>query len=189
MSIVCNVIKRPVFLQQTRSLFHWINLQFNVVDDDRTKQFGPDRTCAEWILRNGGAVKWVNSGELVIDYNELPREGTVLRLQEIDASDSSIMHNGFAHFKGCEYVRKIIFHKCNYLEDSAFSELYYLKKTLMFLQVSSCPNITEKGLLHLNVLSNLKELVMYDLQDVKNMDQVVAALKSSLPQCNIKVNK
>lgn len=188
MSVIFNHLNKHLFTvhQSKRSLFHWINLQFNVVDEVRRKSLGPDRICAEWILRNGGAVKWVNSSEVLNDYNELPKEGTMLRLQKVDATNSSIMHNGFAHFKGCDYITKVIFHKCNYLEDIAFEELHYLKKSLLFLQVSSCPNISEKGLMHLHVLNKLKELIMFDLYAVKDKDKIVQILKSSLPQCNIK---
>lgn len=188
MSITLSILSRHilVFYQSKRSLFHWINLQFNVVDENRKKNFGSNRICAEWILRNGGTVKWVNSSEVLSNYNELPKEGTMLHLQVIDASNSSIMHNGFAHFEGCNYITKVIFHKCNYLEDKAFEELYYLKKSLLFLQVSSCPNISEKGLMHLHVLSKLKELIMFDLPSVKSKDNIVHILKNSLPQCNIK---
>ncbi|KAJ8948133.1 hypothetical protein NQ318_008486 [Aromia moschata] len=188
MSVIYNkVINISSLYQSRRSLFHWINLQFNAVDEERSKSLGPDRTCAEWILRNGGVVKWVNSTESLRDYNELPQEGSTFYLQEIDASNASIMHNGFAHFKGCNYITKVILHKCNYLEDSALGELHYLKNSLLLLQISSCPNITEKGLLHLKVLSKLKQLVMYDLVSVKDKDKVVQTLKSNLSQCNIKL--
>ncbi|XP_018572592.1 ATP synthase subunit s, mitochondrial [Anoplophora glabripennis] len=188
MSTTLNVLRRHLlgFYQSKRSLFHWINLQFNVVDENRRNSFGPDRICAEWILRNGGTVKWVNSNEILSDYNELPKEGTMLQLQVIDASNSSIMHNGFAHFKGCNYITKVVFHKCNYLEDRAFEELHYLKKSLLFLQISSCPNISEKGLMHLHVLTKVRELIMFDLPSVKNKNNIVHILKSSLPQCYIK---
>ncbi|KAJ8978705.1 hypothetical protein NQ317_015953 [Molorchus minor] len=150
---------------------------FNAVDEERFKVLGPDRTCAEWILRNGGAVKWVNSNELLKDYNELPNEGTTFHIQEIDASNASIMQNGFAHFNGCNYITKIIFHECNYLENGSFEGLKYLKNSLLFLQISSCPNITENGLFPLKILSKLKQLVMLNLIAVKNKDKVLQNLK------------
>lgn len=175
----------PKFQQQTRSLFHWIYLRFNAVDEDRRKQFGPDRTCAEWILRNGGAIKWTNSQEYLRDYNELPKEGTTIYVQEIDASDTTIMDNGFDHFQGCQHITKLILHNCNNIENKALEKLSYLEKTLQHLQVSSCGNISEDGLFKLNVLKKLKDLILFDLIAVKNKEKVLDTLKTQMPNCNI----
>lgn len=176
---------RPCLVQSQRSLFYWIALQFNALDKDRRDKLGADRTCAEWILRNGGAVKWMNSSEILNDYNSLPTEGTRYHLEEIDASNASIMHNGFEHFKDCKFIKKLILHKCSYLEDKALAELYHLKDSLAHLQISDCGNITDAGLLHLNVLSKLDNMLLFNLTAVKNKEKTVQALKSVLPKCNI----
>lgn len=186
MFILSYVSKKPVSHKQFhRCFFYWVHLQFNVLDEERRKQFGPDRTCAEWILRNGGAVQWTHSSKILADYNELPPEKTKLLLKEVDASNSSIMHNGFVHFKGCMKISKLILHKCRYLNDSALPELHYLKDSLVHLQISSCPNITESGLLSLKVLTNLRELLLFNLASVKDLQKTVQALKGVLPLCNV----
>ncbi|KAI8421726.1 hypothetical protein MSG28_009701 [Choristoneura fumiferana] len=46
---------------------------FNKPDPERIRLVGPDRACAEWVLRNGGKVVWV-SGETLADYNMLPSD-------------------------------------------------------------------------------------------------------------------
>lgn len=182
------IVKKPVILAEIkRHLFYWVQLQFNVVDEDRRKQFGPDRTCAEWILRNGGAVKWTHSSQILADYNQIPKEGTKLLLQEVDATDSSIMQNGFPHFQGCDHLIKLILHKCQYVDDRALPQLQYLKKSLLYLQISSCPNITDKALLELHSLTNLKQLMLFDLVGVKDLQKTVQALKTSLALCNIEI--
>lgn len=168
-----------------RTLFHWINLQFNAVDDERVKQVGPDRTCAEWILRNGGKVKWVDGVEYEVDYNNLPKEEIPVRLQEIDASGSSIMTNGFEHLKGCKHISKIILHECNYLENSALKELHHVKDSLLSLQVSKCGNITEPGLLHLISLQKLRTLIIFGLPYIKERVKVLDTLRNDMKQCNI----
>lgn len=186
MFIITHIAKKPVlFTGFTRNLFYWVNLQFNIIDQERRRQFGPDRTCSEWILRNGGAVKWTHSSEVVSDYNNLPKEGTKVLLQEVDASNSSIMHNGFGHFQGCDQISKLILHKCGYLDDQALPHLHYLKKSLLYLQISSCPNINDNGLLHLKELTKLKQLMLFDLTGVQDITKIVQALKSSLHVCDI----
>lgn len=185
---IITVSKKPVLLQEfKRGLFYWVNLQFNVMDENRRNQLGPDRTCAEWILRNGGAVKWTHSSEVLSDYNRLPKEETRVFLKEVDATDSSIMHNGFKHFQGCDHISKLILHKCNYMDDQALPELHYLKESLLYLQISSCPNITETGLSNLKGLTKLKQLMLFDLIGVKDLPKIVQALKPSLNVCNIQI--
>lgn len=178
----CNL---PETIDKQRHLWQWINLIFNRMDEDRRKRFGPDRTCAEWILRNGGSVKFTGMDHHISDYNSLPPEGTALNLKEVDATESSIMHQGFEHFVGCKFIEKLILHKCDYLEDPAIERLLPLVQTLKYLQISSCRNITEKGLMGVHALKNLKTLLLYDLPYVTNSDHVVKELKNKLPQCDI----
>lgn len=72
-------------------------MMFNKPDPDRIKLLGPDRACAEWVLRNGGRVVWAD-GKKTADYNLLPSEAQgVPKISEIDATDSSISHYGFPH--------------------------------------------------------------------------------------------
>lgn len=84
-------------IRQTRSFWEYVNMMFNKPDPARILLVGPDRACAEWVLRNGGKVVWTD-GKRLEDYNNLPAEEIpVPKLKEIDGSDSSISHYGFAH--------------------------------------------------------------------------------------------
>ncbi|XP_022913848.1 ATP synthase subunit s, mitochondrial [Onthophagus taurus] len=185
MQTIHHFIKIPQTHQNSRQLWHWVNLTFNRVDQERLSKFGPDRVCAEWILRNGGKVKFVGVKDYLFDYNLLPPEGTTLQIKEVDASSSSIMDVGFDHFVGCKQISKIVLHDCNYLKDGCLKLLKPLNPTLRILQVSKCANITDKGLLHLSELTNLSNLVLFDLQYVKNTHGLVHDLKLALPKCNI----
>lgn len=70
---------------------------FNKPDQDKIKKLGPDRACAEWVLRNGGKIVWAD-GKKLTDYNSLPDEKVrVPQIAEIDATDSGISHYGFPH--------------------------------------------------------------------------------------------
>lgn len=82
---------------QSRSLWEWVNMMFNKPDLDRLKEVGPDRCCAEWLLRNGGAVKWTGDPVVHTDYNSLPKNTGGRFVEEIDGTDSSISHYGFGH--------------------------------------------------------------------------------------------
>ncbi|CAG9562745.1 unnamed protein product [Danaus chrysippus] len=90
-----NVHKQRSF--PVRYFWEYVNMMFNKPDEERIKTLGPDRACAEWVLRNGGKVTWSN-GKQLADYNLLPPETqSVPKLVTIDGSESSISHYGFAH--------------------------------------------------------------------------------------------
>lgn len=177
-----NLIK---YQKECRHFWGWINYIFNRVDEQRIKTVGPDRACAEWLLRNGAAVKWINSEDYLKDYNSLPVEGTKRYIKEVDATESSIMHYGFRHFRGCKHIDKIILNQCSYLENEALPDLSYIKETLVHLQISSCGNITSSGLYSLVTLQNLKILDISNLLYIMDKETVLQKLKSSLPNCNI----
>lgn len=70
------------------------------VDRSRIKEVGPDRAAAEWLLRCGASVKFRDFDRWTVDYNLLPTGGRDrLKIVEVDATDSSIMHIGFEHFR------------------------------------------------------------------------------------------
>jgi H+-transporting ATP synthase F0 complex subunit s len=71
------------------------------VDKSRIDEVGPDRACAEWLLRCGAAVKWDKGpDEWLKDYNSLPvGHYRSHHIAEIDATDSAVMHIGFPHFR------------------------------------------------------------------------------------------
>nr|XP_045619898.1 ATP synthase subunit s, mitochondrial-like [Procambarus clarkii] len=169
-----------------RSLWAWLNAIFNKVDESRVKEVGPDRACAEWLLRCGAVVKWHSSGKWTKDYNTLPPTGgSLLKIEEIDATDSAVMHIGFPHFKGCKHIRRIVFHKASYLDDAGLSQLPLLCNSLKELQISSCGNVTADGLRHLGKLKNLEHLLLYDLPEITNKDAILQELEEALPKCTI----
>lgn len=170
--------------QFKRHLWPYVNIAFNRVDLQRLQDVGPDRTCAEWILKNGGAIRF-ESSNLYAQYNSLPDEKSAVRLKEVDASNSSIMKIGFAHFKDCDKLEKIILHCCTHMENEALSDLDWAKKSLRHLQVSSCYNVRADGILMLKNLTQLQNLRLFDLPYVENLQGVVADLQKHLPKCKI----
>ncbi|RZC38377.1 hypothetical protein BDFB_005510 [Asbolus verrucosus] len=184
MLTTCSRILFKPSVVQGQNLFQWLNIIFNKVDDERRKLVGPDRSCAEWLLRNGAFVKWRYEEEFVTDY-KLPSDDVKLHIVEVDATESSIAHHGFAHFVGCKYIEKITFHKCFYLENEALKELSVLKDCLLHIRICECPNITEEGLAHLKALTKLKKIRLSKLYYIKDRNQIINDLQKALPNCNI----
>lgn len=68
-------------------------------DMDRIKEFGPDRACAEWLLRCGAHVRWVDSAQYVTDYNKLVQMSGRPLIAEVMADEAAVMAVGFEHFR------------------------------------------------------------------------------------------
>lgn len=175
----------PAAVTNNRHFWGWINMMFNRVDTARLKEVGPDRLCAEWLLRNGARAKFVNVPAEHVNYNLLPKENVPVLMEAFDGTDSGIMHIGFDHLIGLTRLRKVRLHNCVYLEDQALAKLRFVADTLEELEVSNCKNITDFGLLSLKDLKKLKQLSTHNLPYVKDLKKVEEELKKALPNCNM----
>ncbi|XP_053669930.1 ATP synthase subunit s, mitochondrial [Anopheles nili] len=166
-----------------RPFWGWVNMMFNRVDRSRLKKVGPDRLCAEWLLKNGAKAKFVKDSRTHVHFNALPLESQPVVMEELDGTDSGIMHIGFDHLQGLNHLRKVTLHNCVYIDDQALWKLRYAGDTLEEVHISKCGNVTDHGLLHLKQLLKLQQVKTFDLPNVKNMQQVESTLRSILPNC------
>jgi len=68
-------------------------------DKDRIKEVGPNRACAEWLLRCGATLKWKGSDRFQTDYHALPpSDFWSFVIEEVEAVEAGIMCVGFEHF-------------------------------------------------------------------------------------------
>jgi len=68
-------------------------------DKDRIKEVGPNRACAEWLLRCGATLKWKGSDRFQTDYHALPpSDFWSFVIEEVEAVEAGIMYVGFEHF-------------------------------------------------------------------------------------------
>ncbi|XP_313778.6 KAT8 regulatory NSL complex subunit 3 [Anopheles gambiae] len=177
---------QPLALQKTpinRPFWGWVNMMFNRVDRARLKKVGPDRLCAEWLLKNGAKAKFVKDARVHVHFNALPDESLPVLMEELDGTDSGIMHIGFDHLEGLSRLRKVVLHNCVYIDNQALWKLRYVANTLEELQISKCGNVTDAGLVQLKQLPQLQQVKTFDLPDVKNIQEVEKTLKQALPNC------
>lgn len=70
-------------------------------DSKRVEEVGPNRACAEWLLKCGAHIKFKNWGSYVVDYNKMPPGGyEAYVIEEIRAENACIMARGFEYFSG-----------------------------------------------------------------------------------------
>ncbi|XP_014213460.1 ATP synthase subunit s, mitochondrial [Copidosoma floridanum] len=171
----------------SRNFYKWLIIMFNGVNKKRVDEVGPDRACAEWLLKNGASIKWLGCADYLRDYNSLPKEDVNVKLciEAVDATDSAIHHIGFQHFSGCKHVEKIKLVRCSYIENEALSLLSIIKDSLIHLEVVECKNITDEALADLKNLTHLKTLKLGGMPYVKDKSRILQELTAALPNCKI----
>uniref|UniRef100_A0AAQ5X1Q3 Mitochondrial ATP synthase regulatory component factor B n=1 Tax=Amphiprion ocellaris TaxID=80972 RepID=A0AAQ5X1Q3_AMPOC len=162
------------------------------VDYERIKAVGPDRAAAEWLLRCGAKVRFQGFDRWHHDYNGLPT-GPLGRykIQGIDATESCIMYRGFDHLDGLKHVEEIKLSKCIYIEDACLerlSSIENLQESLYMMEVVSCGNVTDKGIVALHKLKNLEYLFLSDLPGIKDKQMTVGRLQTALPRLDVELD-
>ncbi|XP_025075737.1 ATP synthase subunit s, mitochondrial isoform X3 [Pogonomyrmex barbatus] len=170
-----------------REFFYWLTIIFNRVDYERIQSVGPDRACAEWLLKNGASVRWKGFSEHLKDYNKLPPEENRCYIQAVDATDSGVTHVGFPHFVGCRYIDEIKLVRCFYLYNNALPLLAAVKDTLVTLEIKDCKSITDEGVRSLKNLKNLKTLKLGGMPYLEDKASLKKELAKALPNCSIEL--
>uniref|UniRef100_H3DPU1 Distal membrane arm assembly component 2 like n=2 Tax=Tetraodon nigroviridis TaxID=99883 RepID=H3DPU1_TETNG len=175
-----------------RHFWGWLNAVFNKVDYDRIKAVGPDRAASEWLLRCGAKVRFQGFERFHHDYNGLPT-GPLgkYKIQAIDATDSCIMDKGFDYLDGLKHVEEIKFNRCIYIEDACLerlSSVQSLQDSLVSVEVVSCGNVTDKGVVALHRLRNLQHLFLSDLPGITDRQTTVRRLRTALPRLQVSLD-
>ncbi|KAL1138758.1 hypothetical protein AAG570_008820 [Ranatra chinensis] len=106
-------------------------------------------------MRNGGLIKWKGEPLYVKHYNNLPLDEKIVGeyfIEAVNADNAAITQHGFDHFEGCKHIKNLRLHQCWYVDDTALSKLYHLSDPLITLEISNCNEVTDEGLMTLNVL-------------------------------------
>ncbi|XP_003962384.1 ATP synthase subunit s, mitochondrial [Takifugu rubripes] len=175
-----------------RHFWGWLNAVFNKVDYERIKAVGPDRAASEWLLRCGAKVKFQGFERFHHDYNGLP-VGPLgkYKIQAIDATESCIMYRGFDYLDGLKHVEEIKFNKCIYIEDACLerlSSVESLQESVVTMEVVSCGNVTDKGIISLHRLRNLENLFLSDLPGITDKQTMVTRLQTALPRLDVSLD-
>uniref|UniRef100_A0A915HUR0 ATP synthase subunit s, mitochondrial n=2 Tax=Romanomermis culicivorax TaxID=13658 RepID=A0A915HUR0_ROMCU len=150
---------------------------------------GPDRACAEWVIRCGGSIRWSRSDELSKEFksicNKIPGKDY---LTAIEATDACVNANGMKHLQNVGKLEYLKFDRCFELNNKALQYLSIAKDSLKQVEIYSCL-FSDAGLLHLKDLRKLRILKMGDLPNAVNIDETIEELKSCLPNCDVTYKK
>ncbi|KAL5008275.1 hypothetical protein ScPMuIL_013856 [Solemya velum] len=157
---------------------------------ERLKFLGPDLAAAHFIVARHGAVKFLGrekwfrrdkSGAYYIPNRRV--DG--LQVEAIDASGTELMYVGLDNLVDLECLRYLSVSNCQLIDDWCLSRLHMFSETLEFLDVSGCPQVTERGLACLHHLRKLKGLNIANLPKIANKELVTLYLEEMLPDCTV----
>ncbi|CAF1268417.1 unnamed protein product [Rotaria sordida] len=169
-----------------RQFWNSLNIVWNKYDRKRVQEIGPDRACAEWLLRCGGSVRFKNWGTFISNNNALPTGAPgQFKIEEIRAIKACITSEGFAYLDGLTDLKKIHLEKCDQINDSSIARCNKIKDTLESITLIDLIQISENGLAYLAGLTNLKHIILTHLPSVKHREAVLKLLKNELPRCTI----
>jgi len=164
----------------TRLFYSWLIEVFNRKDTSRVKEVGPDRAAAEWIIRNGGKVKYSNSITWLNNYVTLPY-GKNLELVQIDADGVSLTSNGLQHLAGLKSLHHLDLTGCRHI--THLESLPEVADSLVYLNLTGCTGVSD--LSPLATLKKLETLILIDTLGGSKRNDVISALKRELTACNI----
>lgn len=157
---------------------------------DRHKILGPDIAVAHFITWVGGKVKfhgrdvWLTFKSIA--QNEIPSTFVPkLYLEAIDASDTPLSYEGFDNFTFLPHVKQLILRNCPLIDDWCLHRLKMFEVSLEHLDISDCPNVTDRGICTLHNLKSLKVLTLDNTPNIANKELVCLLLQEVLPQLNV----
>lgn len=175
-------MKHPCSKFAGREFYMWINVMFNRKDDSRVKEIGPDRAAAEWIVKNGGTVRFAGNEKIVSNYNTLPLgpRSSGYMLEEINAKGITLTDNGFEHLVGLEYLKHLNMNSCGYICDLTL--LKEVAGSLQYLDIGNCESIAD--ITPVESLSKLKTLILTNTLG-KNRQHAIEQVQKQLPDCDV----
>lgn len=146
-----------------------MKIQQQVFIPDRHRTLGTELAAAHFIVARGGAVKFHNENVWIKQdenkkYNLPGYFEEDKKLEGIDCSEMDIFYEGFSNLEGLENVTWLSLNGCEYIDDWCLDKIGNIfSHSLVYLDLRNCKRITERGLVALYKLENLKLLYLDDL--------------------------
>ncbi|KAF8764498.1 Distal membrane-arm assembly complex protein like [Argiope bruennichi] len=108
---------------------------------ERHKILGPDLATSHFLLTRGGKVKFKGQNEWMT--NEHLSNGQIpssyvpgFFVEEIDATESMLLYEGFENLCNLQELKKLILHNCPFVDDWCLNRMYIFADTLEYLDLS-----------------------------------------------------
>lgn len=156
---------------------------------------GPDLAAANFLchrncrVRFKGREDWteVNSKTLQLpDY--VPQEYTTgWYIEEIDASNSTLIYEGLQNLRNLLYIKKLDISYSKMIDAWCLDRITgEFQDSLEYLDISGCTSLNWNGLECVWRLRKLKVLVLQDMDHIKDLDLLCLMLLEILPELQIR---
>ncbi|CAI9732563.1 Hypothetical predicted protein [Octopus vulgaris] len=166
-----------------------IEQQDQMYRPERHRILGPDLASAHFLLARGASVKFLDDDmwhRAIQNKVLLPRHKIAgMYVEGIDASNTRLMYEAFDSLVYLSKLRYLSFKNCEFIDDWCLDRFHIFSDTLEFLDLSGCPNISERGIASLHKLSKLDSLILKDLPNLKELEFVVVMLQDFHINCRI----
>lgn len=155
---------------------------------ERHSTLGPDLATAHFVVARDGAIKfegfdrWIKKNPVDGKHSlpSVPNFG--IKLEAVDVSDTQMMYTSFDNFINLRHLKYLNVAGCANIDDWTIDRFFMFRDSLLVLDVSRCPNVTERGLATLHKLHRLKRLRMFDMPAVRHKQLTALLLEEVLPK-------
>lgn len=160
--------------------------------EGRFKALRGELAAATFLVHRNAAVRFHGSDRWIARDKEtgnvdLPRkyvEG--YKVEAIDMRDFAIQCHGFENLRGLEHLRSLALRNQPLVNDWFIDTITALfSKTLEYLDVSGCDNVTERGLAVLHRCRKLRILHLENMKNVGNIELLAIHLEEVLPDLTV----
>lgn len=159
----------------------------------RNETLGYELAAAHFIVYRGGAIKfhgddkWIKANEYK-DYNLPTYYVRDKYIEAIDCEDTDLYYEGLQNLRNIRFLKWLSFNDCPNFDDWCLDTIcgqHY--KSLVYLDLRNCPNLTHRGLVALWKMEKLKILYLDDLVRSTEYEMTILMLQEHLPLLDIKV--
>jgi len=162
---------------------------FQTVELEKLHTMGPELYAANFVCRMGGKVKfhafknWFDKS----NWKSLPQVfAKEFVCEAIDLSNTPLFYEGMTFLMRLSDLRSLNLSNCTALDEWAINRLHPLRTTLVHLDLSGCHGMSDRGLVTLWKMKNLRRLILSGLEDsVNNLPLIAMELEEALPECYI----
>ncbi|KAI8484749.1 mitochondrial respiratory chain complex I assembly [Branchiostoma belcheri] len=148
-------------------------------------QFNTEIAVAVWVLQLRGAVRYKNQDEW---HGGSYRKFQIRQMMEetveaVDLSGTDISYNGLSNLELLGDMRELRLADCPHVDDFCLSKLHEFSGRLVYLDISRCPRVTERGISALHNVRSLHVVKMEEMPNVKYKELIVLMMEEAMPWC------
>jgi len=186
------IVLDPIwFMQETKRRQYRGLVRSQIFVRERLVALGPDLAAAHFLchrncrVRFRGHKHWTQLGDdKSLDIPAIYVAGW--HIEAIDAAQSLLVYEGLQNFRNLHYVKYLDLSYCDYIDEWCMDRITgEFHHSLEYLNISGCTKVNWNAMEVIWRCSNLKTLVIKDMDHVQDLTLICLMLLEVLPNLNI----